>query len=283
MRAKKAATRTRSRGTLIPVTRGSGNVFADLGLPNPEERLAKAQLAYAIARVIEERGLTQRAAAALMGIDQPKVSHILRGRLADFSTDRLLGFLTGLGGGIIYWNHGAEELYGWKVGEAAGRPIHQLLSTDLPLSEQDFHRQLVENGRWQGEIQQRTKDGQQVVVESRMVTMSEPLPAPERISTWPGTGLGGLGSGSILSLMLSPLRSPPPEGGGSSAKLGVASGMARTAATRSRMGKSTRTASARRARMNRDMGRPPKHRTAAPQTPDGKCSSHEGHPRRPRM
>ena len=81
----------------ISVTRGSGNVFADLGLPNPEERLAKAQLAHAISQVIEERGLTQRAAAALMGIDQPKVSHILRGRLADFSTERLMGFLTGLG------------------------------------------------------------------------------------------------------------------------------------------------------------------------------------------
>ena len=81
----------------IPVTRGSGNVFADLGLPNPEERLAKAQLAYAIQKAIDERGLTQREAATLMGIDQPKVSHILRGRLADFSTERLMNFLTGLG------------------------------------------------------------------------------------------------------------------------------------------------------------------------------------------
>lgn len=81
----------------IPVTRGSGNVFADLGLPNPEERLAKAQLAHAIQKAIDERGLTQREAAALMGIDQPKVSHILRGRLADFSTERLMNFLTGLG------------------------------------------------------------------------------------------------------------------------------------------------------------------------------------------
>lgn len=79
------------------VTRGSGNVFADIGLPNPEERLAKAQLAHAISRVIQERGLTQRAAAKLMGVDQPKVSHVLRGRLADFSTERLMGFLTGLG------------------------------------------------------------------------------------------------------------------------------------------------------------------------------------------
>lgn len=90
----------RSRKTTskaIRVTRGSGNVFADLGLPNPEERLAKAELALAITRAIKERGLTQREAAALMGIDQPKVSHVLRGRLADFSTERLMGFLTGLG------------------------------------------------------------------------------------------------------------------------------------------------------------------------------------------
>jgi PAS domain S-box-containing protein len=78
-----------------------------------------------------------------------------------------------MGGGIIYWNHGAEELYGWKVSEAAGRPIHQLLCTSLPLSEEEFHRQLLEKGRWQGEIRQATKSGQAVIVESRMVTMSD--------------------------------------------------------------------------------------------------------------
>lgn len=78
-----------------------------------------------------------------------------------------------MGGGVIYWNHGAEELYGWKVAEAAGRPIHRLLSSALPLSEEEFHRQLMENGRWQGEIRQTTKDGQAVIVESRMVTMTE--------------------------------------------------------------------------------------------------------------
>ncbi len=81
----------------IRVTRGSGNVFKDLGLPNPEERLAKAQLASLIDDVIRERALTQQDAAALMGIDQPKVSHLLRGRLSGFSTQRLIGFLTALG------------------------------------------------------------------------------------------------------------------------------------------------------------------------------------------
>lgn len=79
------------------VVRSSGNVFADLGLPQPEERLAKAALAHALTRLIRARGLTQKAAAEQLDIDQPKVSHLLHGRLAGFSTDRLLGFLTALG------------------------------------------------------------------------------------------------------------------------------------------------------------------------------------------
>lgn len=91
--------KTKKSGTHepVPVTRGSGNVFADLGLSNPDERLAKAELALIISQVIKERGLTQREAGALMGIDQPKVSHVLHGRLSDFSTERLLSFLIGLG------------------------------------------------------------------------------------------------------------------------------------------------------------------------------------------
>jgi predicted XRE-type DNA-binding protein len=79
------------------LTRGSGNVFADLGLPQAEERLLKAQLASRIARIIADRGLTQRGAAAIMGIDQPKVSHLLHGRLAGFSAERLMTWLTALG------------------------------------------------------------------------------------------------------------------------------------------------------------------------------------------
>lgn len=79
------------------VTRSSGNVFADLRLPRPDERLAKAALARTFAHLIRARGLTQKAAASLVGLDQPKVSHLLGGRLAGFSTERLLGFLTALG------------------------------------------------------------------------------------------------------------------------------------------------------------------------------------------
>ncbi len=81
----------------IGVTTSSGNVFEDLGLPNPEERLAKAQVAYLINRTIKERGLSQSEAGRLLGIDQPKVSALSRGRLAGFSLDRLFRFLMALG------------------------------------------------------------------------------------------------------------------------------------------------------------------------------------------
>jgi predicted XRE-type DNA-binding protein len=78
-------------------TVGSGNVFADLGLPDADTRLAKAELARTISLSIRERGLTQREAAGLLGIDQPKVSAITRGRLGDFSLERLLTLVGHLG------------------------------------------------------------------------------------------------------------------------------------------------------------------------------------------
>ena len=81
----------------VKITMGSGNVFKDLGFPDAEELLVKASLALEIERIIDQRRLTQRAAAKLMGIDQPKVSHIIRGRLEGYSTERLMGFLTALG------------------------------------------------------------------------------------------------------------------------------------------------------------------------------------------
>ncbi|MBD2771399.1 helix-turn-helix domain-containing protein [Iningainema tapete] len=78
----------------------SGNIFADLGLPNPEERLVKAELVRKISETINHRKLTQVQAAEILGIDQPKVSALIRGRLSGFSTDRLLYFLNALGNDI---------------------------------------------------------------------------------------------------------------------------------------------------------------------------------------
>jgi len=75
---------------------GSGNVFRDLGLKNPEELLVKAKLAAQIVQILGERKLSQTQAARLLGVDQPKVSLIYRGRLDDFSVERLIRFLTAL-------------------------------------------------------------------------------------------------------------------------------------------------------------------------------------------
>src|SRR3954471_381636 len=79
---------------------GSGNVFEDLGHPRPAEALAKAELARKIKVLIEKSGLTQDDVADLLKIDQPKVSALVRGRLAGFSLDRLVRFLVLLGSDV---------------------------------------------------------------------------------------------------------------------------------------------------------------------------------------
>ena len=81
----------------IEVTPSCGNVFADLDLPDPEWLLAKAKLCVKISRIIRERRLTQKQAAKLMGLTQPNVSDLLRGRLDGFTLDRLFRCLDMLG------------------------------------------------------------------------------------------------------------------------------------------------------------------------------------------
>ena len=91
------AKRTAVEKAVIPVTASSRNVFADMGVAEPEEELAKAQLASHIRETIKRRRLTQIHAARLMGLDQPKVSALMNGRLAGFSGERLMRFLAALG------------------------------------------------------------------------------------------------------------------------------------------------------------------------------------------
>lgn len=86
--------------TADSVTKSTGNVFADIEVKNPDEALVKASLAHEIARAIEARRLTQLQAAQLLGIDQPKVSNLVRGKLSGYSIDRLFRFLTLLGSDI---------------------------------------------------------------------------------------------------------------------------------------------------------------------------------------
>jgi predicted XRE-type DNA-binding protein len=75
----------------------SGNIFADLGFAEPEEELARAELAHRIVSIIEDRDLTQVEAAALMGVNQPKVSALVHGHLEGFSLERLARYLNALG------------------------------------------------------------------------------------------------------------------------------------------------------------------------------------------
>jgi len=81
----------------IPVERSSGNVFEDIGLTESAELLVKSEIAARIAVIIEKRGLTQAKAAEILGMDQPSVSDLVRGRLRGFSSDRLFRFLNALG------------------------------------------------------------------------------------------------------------------------------------------------------------------------------------------
>jgi predicted XRE-type DNA-binding protein len=85
---KKAVTRR------VRMAKSSGNVFADLGLPHPEQELLKAKLTLQIYRLIKRRGITQTAAGKVLGIKQPHVSALMRNRAGAFSVERLMDFLT---------------------------------------------------------------------------------------------------------------------------------------------------------------------------------------------
>src|ERR1700688_2801869 len=82
--------------TMETVTRGSGNVFRELGLANADVLQAKADLVFKISAIIEERKLTQVEAAKILGVTQPKISALLRGRLDGFSLERIVRFLAAL-------------------------------------------------------------------------------------------------------------------------------------------------------------------------------------------
>jgi predicted XRE-type DNA-binding protein len=76
---------------------GSGNIFADLGLPNPEQELLKARRTLQIYKIVKARGLTQTQVGEILGIKQPHVSTLMRNRAGNFSVGRLMEFLTALG------------------------------------------------------------------------------------------------------------------------------------------------------------------------------------------
>ena len=75
---------------------GSRNVFQDIGVPNAEEHLVKAQLVYKIDTILKERGMKKADAAGLLGVRQPDISKMLRGEFRQFSVERLMRFLVAL-------------------------------------------------------------------------------------------------------------------------------------------------------------------------------------------
>jgi predicted XRE-type DNA-binding protein len=92
--------RRRGMSDEIKIQSSSGNVFADLGLANPDDLLIKAELVRQISNMIEAKGLTQTESDNILGIDQPKVSALVNGKLSGFSTDRLFKFLNALGSDV---------------------------------------------------------------------------------------------------------------------------------------------------------------------------------------
>ena len=80
----------------IKIQKGSGNIFKDIGSVNPEEKLAKTELIFIINKIISERNLTQKEAAMILSVDQPKISALKNGQLSGFSIERLFSFLRAL-------------------------------------------------------------------------------------------------------------------------------------------------------------------------------------------
>jgi predicted XRE-type DNA-binding protein len=98
------------------ITYSSGNVFRDLGRPEPDLLLFKAHLAAQVAEALTRRGWTQAYAADQLGVDQPRVSHLMRGHLSGFSVDALLTYLKRLD---VKMNVEIED----PVGEPAGKVL----------------------------------------------------------------------------------------------------------------------------------------------------------------
>jgi predicted XRE-type DNA-binding protein len=113
MRSNRNKLRETAIGTI-----GSDNVFADLGLPDADNRLLRSRLVAKIDEVIEKRSLTQADAGRIMGIPQPKVSELRNGRTNDYSVERLYRLLNNLGVGVSVV---LEELPDWTKGEVAVR------------------------------------------------------------------------------------------------------------------------------------------------------------------
>jgi PAS domain S-box-containing protein len=99
--------------------------------------------------------------------------------ILDLANDTI--FVRDLDGRIIYWNRGAERLYGWNKQEAVGQITHTLLKTRFPKPLEDMMSDLLHDGQWQGELQHTRRDGAQLTVASRWTLQPAGVDAPQRI------------------------------------------------------------------------------------------------------
>lgn len=90
-----------SKKEQIEVVEGTENIFADIGLDNADELLARAQIGVEVLKILQERQLKQREIAALLNIRQPEVSHLMNGRFSRFTEGKLMGFLKKLDREVI--------------------------------------------------------------------------------------------------------------------------------------------------------------------------------------
>lgn len=128
-----------------------------------------AQLQAANARLQAQSKAHQKAEESLR-----KHAHML-----DLANDTIM--ILDLSYSIVYWNQGAERLYGWKREEAIGQPVHQLLQTQFPQSVSEIKTLLLQRGYWHGELIHHKRDGSQIVVASRWTLQRDEAGEPNAI------------------------------------------------------------------------------------------------------
>jgi PAS domain S-box-containing protein len=137
------------------------------------------QLAIQVAIAIQQSELYQQAQAELAERKRAEQKIREQAALLDITTDAIL--VRDLNHQILFWNKGAERLYGWRIEEALGKHVNQLLYKETSSQFQAAQETVINTGKWQGELQQVTKDGQPIIVESRWTLVSNNEEQPKSI------------------------------------------------------------------------------------------------------
>jgi PAS domain S-box-containing protein len=121
--------------------------------------------AQAVLRLLFSLAANLVTTALLLRRDGDRVVLEAQARLLELTSDAI--FLRDASGRVVYWNKGAEDLFGWTCDEARGRQAHELLSLTFPTSRQDAEAELLASGQWEGELAVTTRDGRRIDIFSR--------------------------------------------------------------------------------------------------------------------